>query len=326
MPTACTTTFFDPGEYQAGFRGAAINLVFSDPGIFTAHLTSVSLPNLKLLSVRENLPRIAYVSLAPESINFAFSTLSNSPVMWGASEMMPLDLMFHSVGERIHQRTSGASGFGIISVDPKFFTISSRALVGSRIIPPRVGRVLRPRQADAVELRRLHANACRLAETNAHIITRREVARAIENDIIYTLVNCLTADVQHDDTAKRCHRAIIMNQFEDVLAAKQDRKVLIPELCGAIGVTERTLRNCCLEVLGMSPNRYLRLRRLNLLHVALRRADPLTAEVSEIAERYGFSKSGRLAVSYRTIFGETPSATLRCTQITRPGDRFSEIA
>ncbi len=52
MPASGTATFFDPGDYQAGFRGATINLVFTGPGIFTARLTTVSLSHLKLFSVQ----------------------------------------------------------------------------------------------------------------------------------------------------------------------------------------------------------------------------------------------------------------------------------
>ena len=310
MPATGTTTFFDPTDYLTGFHGAIINLVFTGPGIFTARLTTVSLPHLKLFSVQEKLPRIAYVAPAPGSVNFAFSMRSNSPLVWGAQEMRPYDLLFHGVGERIHQCTSGTSSWGVISVEPKFFASSSKALTGSEIVPPRIGQMLRLRRTDAVELRRLHAKACRLAETNPRTLTHREVARAIEHDIIHTLVNCLTADVEHGDTAKLRHRAIIMNRLEDVLVKEHDRKVLMPKLCGAIGVSERTLRNYCFDVLGMSPSHYRRLRRLNLMHVALQHADPETATVSEIAARYGFSEFGRLAGFYRTIFGETPSTTL----------------
>jgi AraC-like DNA-binding protein len=85
----------------------------------------------------------------------------------------------------------------------------------------------------------------------------------------------------------------------------------MPELCVEIGVPERTLRLCCAEFLGMSPSRYLRLRRLNMVRTELRRADPATARVAEIARRYQFSELGRFAATYRAVFGEMPSDTLR---------------
>ncbi len=311
MPASGTATFFDPSEYQAGFRGATINLVFTGPGIFAARQTTVDLPHLKLFSVQESLPRTAYVSLAPEAVSFSFPMLANSTLIWGGLEMKARDLMFHSVGERMHQRTTGASRWGLISVELEFFAGFSKALAGSKITPPRIGQVLRPPRADMVELQRLHAKACRLVETNPQGVMHREVARAIEHDIIYALVNCLTANVVHKDTAARIRQATGMTRFEKVLVAKFDRQSPVPELCKAIGVSERTLRSCCFDFLGMGPSHYIRLRRLNLVHMALLRADPATARISDIAEHYGFTEFGRLAGFYRTIFGETPSATLR---------------
>jgi AraC-like DNA-binding protein len=63
--------------------------------------------------------------------------------------------------------------------------------------------------------------------------------------------------------------------------------------------------------LGISPSRYVLLRRLKRVQVALRDADPTTASVAEIATGCGFTELGRFAGAYRTAFGESPSTTLR---------------
>jgi len=121
----------------------------------------------------------------------------------------------------------------------------------------------------------------------------------------------LAADEAYPDVGSRQRHAEIMAQFESVLASHDGAPQSMPEIAAAIGVPERTLRKCCAEFLGMSPGQYARLRRLNLVRAALRRADPATTSVGTVARQYGISELGRFAVAYRTIFGETPSATLR---------------
>ena len=311
MPATGTVRFSNSGDFQENFRGAKINLVLTEPGRFCTRITTVSLPHLTLFSLRECLPRIACVSMSSELVNFAFPTFIDLPQIWGGLKMRLGDLMFYSAGESMHQRTSGTSHWSIVSVDPKFFAGSSRALTGSEITPPPIGEALRPLRSNATKLRRLHAKACRLAETNPRTVMNREAARSIEQEIIYTLVSCLTAEAVRNESEKLRHCMLVMSRFEDALAAKHDRQVFIPKLCESVGVSERTLRNCCHEVLGISPSRYVRLRRLNLAHIALQHANPLNTQVSEVAECHGFTELGRFAGVYRTIFGEPPSATLQ---------------
>jgi AraC-like DNA-binding protein len=100
------------------------------------------------------------------------------------------------------------------------------------------------------------------------------------------------------------YRADTMRQFEDALAAHRKCPPSLQDLCMSIGVPERTLRLCCTEFLGMAPTRYFRLRRLGMVRAALRRADPATANVSNVAAWYGFRQPGKFAAQYRAVFGE----------------------
>jgi transcriptional regulator GlxA family with amidase domain len=156
---------------------------------------------------------------------------------------------------------------------------------------------------------------CRLAETRHELIANPEVARALEQELIHALVNCLTVGDASGNLKKRRHHTDIMVRFEDALATHGNPHLNLPALCSAMGVPERTLRACCTEFLGMSPTRYHLLRRLNLARSALRRADPEMTSVAEIARNHHFLELGRFAVAYRAVFGEMPSSTLRSPRI-----------
>src|SRR5439155_19923759 len=107
----------------------------------------------------------------------------------------------------------------------------------------------------AVRLLRLHSKACRLAETRHKLIANPEVARALEQELLHALVNCLTVDDAGGNLKTTQHHAEIMVRFEDALTTHNGPQLNLPALCAAIGVPERTLRVCCTEFLGMGPTR-----------------------------------------------------------------------
>jgi AraC-like DNA-binding protein len=102
-----------------------------------------------------------------------------------------------------------------------------------------------------------------------------------------------------------------MRRFERILEANPNEPLYITDVCASIGVTDRTLRLHCQDHLGMNPQRYLWLRRMHLARRALALADGTVKTVTEIANDHGFGELGRFAVSYRKLYGEAPSVTLR---------------
>jgi AraC-like DNA-binding protein len=311
MPRGGSRTFVDPDDYEANMRHAEIDLVLTTPGTFRARLTWTKLHQVHLLRSDEELSRIAYVSLDPESVIVAFPIRPDPPPVWAGVEVQASDIVLYSGGARFHQRTDGRCLWSLIAMAPKHLEDYYRALTGSELNLPSIGRIFQPRARDLSRVRRLHAEASRLAETKPQLLGHPEVARAIEQDLIHALVNCLAAENARGDTAALVRHCEIMDRFEDILASHSYRPLHLPDLYEALGVGDRTLRSCCSEFLGVSPGRYWHLRRLKLVRTALRQADPTTAMVSDLARGYGFTELGRFAVAYREMFGQTPSSTLR---------------
>ena len=71
------------------------------------------------------------------------------------------------------------------------------------------------------------------------------------------------------------------------------------------------IHSFCVTFLGVSPQRYMRLRRLYLVRAAILRADGEPILIAELARNAGFTQLGWFAGLYRATFGETPSTTLR---------------
>ena len=316
MAQSGTATFASPDDYQAAIGAAGVKLVVTAGGDFDGRLTWLNLGHLHVLHGRENLPCIGFFSLPQAKAVISFPTKASAALTYDGIALQFGDVVFHSRGERMHQRTNSDGQWGLLSLPPEQLAKCGMALTGLKIIsPPELGQVLRPSDRAARRLLRLHSKVCRLAETRHELIANPEVARALEQELLHALVNCLTAGVVDGNSNKRRNHADIMVRFEDTLAAHADPHLSVPALCAAIGVPERTLRACCTEFLGMSSTRYHLLRRLNLARSALQRADPEKASVAEIARNHQFLEFGRFAVAYRSVFGEMPSFTLRSSRI-----------
>ena len=136
-------------------------------------------------------------------------------------------------------------------------------------------------------------------------------AQAIEQALVEAMVFCLADSHSEDVRNVQRRRARVMRRLEEVLAANPAEPLYMAELCAQVGVSYWTLRDCCLEYLGMSPKRYLWLRRMRLARRALKNADAERTTVTEIASDYGFCEFGRFSVAYRSLFGESPSTARR---------------
>ncbi|MBR0830724.1 helix-turn-helix transcriptional regulator [Bradyrhizobium manausense] len=313
-----TLTFSEPDGYIAEFGDARINLTITGAGDFNARLTRLKLKHLEVYLACESLPRIAYISLPPEQVFLSFPVGTASLISDGFT-LRNGDMFLHGRGESTHQRSDGACQWGFTSLSTKQFERCSKTLTGREIAPPHPSRVLHPARADVTRFQRLFKEACHLAEAKRRLIERPEVTRALEQEMLHAIINCVSANEARDNQTLHRHAAI-MARFEETLRQRIDQKLNMPALCAEIGVPERTLRLCCAKFLGVSPTRYLLLRRLNKARSALRRADPSIATVAEVARDHQFLELGRFAVTYRTTFGESPSMTLHRDPQSEPAE------
>jgi AraC-like DNA-binding protein len=318
MPGSGTHTFLEPDHYEASLRHAQIEIFIALSTKFKARVTWAELHDLQVLRCEEDFPRVAYVCLGPQLSFVTFPTRTGPLLVWAGTELQPGEIVLHGRGERLHQSTPRSFMWNVIALDPVQLEQYGRALSGKPFSLPPEGKILRPSARNMARLRRLHAQVCRLAETKPKLLAHTEVARAIEQDLIQTLVTCLTAASTRTDGSTNRRHARIMVRFEEVLAEHLSEPLHTTALCELIGVTERTLRSCCAEFLGMSPVRYVLLRRLSRAHVALRDADPGRANLLELVRGFGFAEAGRFEAAYRAAFSEAPLTTFQHA----PGARF----
>ena len=153
----------------------------------------------------------------------------------------------------MHTRSAGPSGKGFIALKPEHLAFWGKVLTDAEVVAPTFAQIIRPSWATASRLLYLHGSACGLVEKSPEIIAHPEIARALEQELVHALITCLRPDALLHMRPIRALRAAVMTRFEGVLAAHPELPLPMPELCILIGVSERTLRSCCAEFLGIEP-------------------------------------------------------------------------
>ena len=98
----------------------------------------------------------------------------------------------------------------------------------------------------------------------------------------------------------------------DLIEEHAHEPLTVEDIAEAVGASVRALQSGFRRHVGSSPLTYLRDVRLELVHEALREADPNRGpSVTDLALSHGFTHLGRFAQAYRERFGVTPSDTLR---------------
>jgi AraC-like DNA-binding protein len=300
----------DVDQYAMSFRPSNTEHTVTGRGPFAAAVTRIDLHRLWMQRGEINRTSVAYGYQTSRRAGISFAGGEKPGMTWKGVDLTATDVGLIGYDQSFWYSMTGPLQWGSMTLPVDELASLSAAMVGRDLSVPGNGLTMTATPAHHAKLLRLHAAACHLAEHAPEIIRHPEAARGLEHALIEAMFGCMAGEAVHVTSDTWGRQAVVLKRFRAALDANADRPLYIPELCQTIGVPERTLRNYCYDQLGMSPKRYLLLRRLNLAHRALRAADPSTTSVTEIATGFGFWELGRFAVEYRTWCGELPSASL----------------
>ncbi len=316
LPAAVTPAakFAGADEFISKTCGAEESYLVLGEGTFRARFTRIRLGQIVVHGAEEALARVARVALAPTWARIAFHTADGLSSVCAGEELSYGQVVLHGPGSRHHHRTQGPLQWGSVMMPSTLFAAlaGGGAAAGAAMLLPREGHAFFTPPPEA--LRRLiefHRAMLRLTETEPNISTQEDVAAALGQTMMRRVAECLRpSDGGHGSVWSR-RAQLIVNRLEAMLAAENAEPVNMADIGAALGVAGRTLRSCCQKILGISPGRYVRMRRLYMARHSLVTSDPEKTSVTEIALRHGFFEFGRFAGVYRSEFGESPSMTLR---------------
>lgn len=149
-----------------------------------------------------------------------------------------------------------------------------------------------------------HKQAAEFLKTN---ITNQKQHNTLINNILHALLNYieysnhinLFIPQKKKDKALRKAVEIINNQLENILSMQQ--------LCGLVGVSERTLQYAFKSKYQVSPIEYIKAVRLNKVKRELFLLKDQDINISTLAGKYNFWHMGQFAKDFKAQFGMLPS-------------------
>ena len=297
--------------YHAAFRDTRTASVIIGRGDFRADFVTAQLERLSLQGGNETLPRTVYSAVDPRQFAIGFPIHPRQEIHINGLEVVPGAIVVFRGASEGHNRFASASRWGSVALPHEDVAAAGRTLIGHELVAPPRTHLIKPSPPLLSKLLNLRQAVSHLAQAAPEVLAGAEVARALEDALTRVMIQCLSEGQGIEVGSAYWRHATVMRRLENFLEANLDRTLHLTDLCAAAGASDRTLRILCQEHLGTSPTRYLWLRRMHLARRALRIAEPTTATVTEIATSYAFWELGRFAVAYRSLFGETPSATLR---------------
>ncbi|MEJ8866597.1 helix-turn-helix domain-containing protein [Pseudomonas jessenii] len=153
----------------------------------------------------------------------------------------------------------------------------------------------------------LSATLTQLAEANCPLQSQALPEQLLE-DCLFVFDNaCLS--LQGEAMSKRSGERALMRKVSEWAADCPEETKSLTELAQVAGVSIRQLQQAFKAFTGIPPTQWLRMRRLNGARRDLLRGDNET--VAEVAMHWSFWHLGRFSESYRQLFKEMPSETVK---------------
>ncbi|CAI8992079.1 MULTISPECIES: helix-turn-helix domain-containing protein [Pseudomonas] len=164
-------------------------------------------------------------------------------------------------------------------------------------------------EQNALFSRWLSGTLTRLAQT-LDPPSKEALTQQLLEDCLYILDNaCVCLD--RGGLQRRAEERAVMKRIGEWAADSPEETLNLLELSQVAGVSLRQLQHAFKAYTGMTPTHWLRLRRLNSAHRELLSRSPTETTVAEVAMQWSFWHLGRFSSSYRALFKELPSETLK---------------
>src|SRR4051812_31864112 len=313
----------EPGDLEAELLCSAVRVVPLRPGPMAIHITRIGLDDVVLQTARStpvallgNLPRATILLVLPLGGSAAEAATLNGLALKSRS------VAACGGGAGYEAALHGDGTWSMVTM----LSVSAGTLLGRHGLPSIIRHgahgLLHVKPAIWMRAEALLQSANQVAAQDPGVFDVAGPRQGLRDALLEMVANLVTMPTKEEPVRTRLarlgHRQLV-RRVDDHVSMAPEQVTGMAELCGALGISDRQMREAFANVLGVSPARYLRLRRLMLVRAALRAPGRSWLTVREAALAHGFWHLGRFSSVYRQAFCESPVATLQGARGRGPG-------
>lgn len=299
----------DAETINALYRAQRIDWVQMERGPFQGSLSVVDLGSMRVSREEFNLGWRRNGELRPDHFLIGLTLHPATRVRWFGSAVGSNDLCMTASALDV-----GADGFGsgfAVMIDAARMRERFGSVAGVEELLDNCRRVrLQTSPAYAPRLRSFMRGLFTMLDIAPSTVMRPVVAAVLERDLVPLLASALGGETS--GTHRHHNRRVAaVRACERFMQEHVDAPITLHDLSLVTGMQPRSVANAFEAVTGLTPMAYLRARRLSGVRHALQRPDGGNVRIIDVAADWGFWHMGHFTAAYQSMFGETPSETLR---------------
>ena len=316
------TQLSEPEDVLAAMPGVVYRAVPLRTGAFHASITSFDLGGI-VFQTGECTPLIALAATGPDTVAVQLPLEGLETLILNGRAVPPRVVGLYGAGGTLERANPRAARYAVLLLPLNV----AEALLS----PPSDSPLLRSGAQDLMQAHphsweraaELGRAAAATADADPRAFDGEEPRRSLRASLLHA-VHELIAGPEGDERpriirASPARRRIVL-AADEYLRAEPARPIYTEDLCGVLGVSAARLAEAFHATFGVSPHRFLKLRRLAMARASLRSHDGPAPLVKSVALSHGFWHLGQFAHDYRALYGEAPSDTLARARRLTPDD------
>ena len=307
--------FTEPEQVTNAQGGVFCQVVPAAPGPFAAALHSISMGDVTL-NMGQVSPCMGLLRTAPDRAVLQLPLEGAEGLVLNTVPYRPGMVDTYAGGADLLRVGSRPNSFATLVLPSDAVEKLLEPTAEARLLKPGSFALLQPPPASWNQAKRLIIAARATASTIPGIFEAEQPRCALRDALLKAARDLVSPELDVKILIPRSTRARrrIVISADEYLRAHMDRPIYTEELCDALAASASSLAEAFRTVFGVSPHRFLKLRRMTMVRAALQSPEGPTPLVKSVVLSHGFWHLGQFAHDYRETFGEAPSETLARTR------------